>query len=257
MPLDNAVRIQTRRPSFVFNVRRNTAVRSALSTLWEAAAGGCAKDVAQACLENSRQRKSGADKGSPWSWPDVNTKSPGLGFTPLHACMAGLAAVSKGLDVSLPCTPARPSGRNVSCVASKSRYSRLARQRNSSDCSAKRSSSEYVAACRVLLASGANADALDARCRTPLCLAAASGSVEATEILLNGGADPCAVDADGNSPAHFAFAYANAAVAATLAKEGADLDTLNEEGKSPQDVAGLSALLSGAGANRAAAVPRP
>lgn len=105
---------------------------------------------------------------------------------------------------------------------------------------------DHLAVLRTLLCATADVNALDARCRTPLALAAASGSVEAVEILLSAGADPNAVDADGNTPTHFALAYANAAIAAVLAKEGADTDACNGAGKTPQDVAGLCADLAAA-----------
>lgn len=105
---------------------------------------------------------------------------------------------------------------------------------------------DHLAVCRTLLSAAVEVNALDARCRAPLALAAASGSAEAVEMLLGAGADPNAADADGNTPTHFALAYANAAIAAVLAKEGADPDARNGGGKTPQDVAGLCADLAAA-----------
>lgn len=101
--------------------------------------------------------------------------------------------------------------------------------------------SDYAGVCRTLLSAAADVQALDARCRTPLALAAAAGSLELVEMLLRAGADPQARDLDGNTPLHFAFAYANVEVAAALAREGADLEACNRNDKVPQDVAGLRA----------------
>lgn len=200
-----------------------------------------------------------------WATGGVNQKTPGLGFTPVHACMAGLAAVAKGVDVTPPCTPPLPLGqRGRSGTARLSLFARLAREKRLVDggASARRGgacrglktlgasqaeiadNSDHISVCRVLLGAGANVDALDARCRTPLALAAASGSLEAVEMLLAAGADVGAADIDGNTPAHFALAYANASVAASLAKAGANFDAYNGDGKAPQDVAGFCALIA-------------
>lgn len=190
--------------------------------------------------------------------------------------MAGLGAVQKGLDVSPPCTPLLPGKRRGirRCVAPQpSLYTQLVRERqrrnfvisgsrgdfrnsqkvgNRSYPDALREegtsgvprNNDYLGSCRMLLSAGADVDALDARCRTPLALAAATGSMEAVEMLLKAGANPRAVDIDGNTPAHFAFAYANAAIGAVLAEAGGDIDACNREEKTPQDVAGLRAQVA-------------
>lgn len=247
---------------------RTNEVCSATPTIWEAAALGKADRLSHACLESSRSPKDRSNK--PWSCPGVNAKSPGLGFTPLHACMAGIAACTRRLDVSRPCTPPRPfvHRRGKIGVASQpSLYTVLAREpitpadrggrcgigrksdlycpvlTGEQGCSANRAD-DHLRTCRILLSAAADVNALDARCRTPLALAAASGSLLAVEMLLQAGADPQASDADGNTPVHFALAYANAAIAAVLAKEGADLESRNGDGKTPQDVAGLCALVA-------------
>lgn len=266
-------------------------VLSVTPTIWEAAARGDAARVSRACTESSRCPKAeGATLGSskPWARPGVNDKTPGLGFTPLHACMAGLAALARGLDVSPPCSPPRPRGLQQErgrahfyvCTRRPSLFSRLVRERGlrgatkTVRCSRgeicnrttqtrnaggpatlqqvsvgtadihTHGNNDHLAVCRTLLSSAVDVNALDARCRAPLSLAAASGSVVAVEMLLGAGADPNAVDADGNTPTHFALAYANAAIAAVLAKEGADHDACNGHGKTPQDVAGLCADLA-------------
>eukprot|EP00903_Cladosiphon_okamuranus_P019482 g17915.t1 len=161
---------------------RTNEIRSATPNLWEAAALGDVEHVSRVCLESARSLKDVS--GKPWACPRVNHKTPGLGFTPLHACIAGLAAVTRGVD------------------------------------------------------------ALDARCRTPLALAAAAGSLEVVETLIKAGADTRAVDVDGNTPLHFAFAYANAEIGAVLLEEGADLEACSGSKKTPRDVAGLCADLA-------------
>ncbi|CAM9614224.1 unnamed protein product, partial [Choristocarpus tenellus] len=84
------------------------STRAAMTTLWEFAALGQVSGVLRACQESASHPKVGL--GVPWAWPDVNDKTSGLGFTPLHACMSGLAARVKGLDVTLPCHPPLPRG---------------------------------------------------------------------------------------------------------------------------------------------------
>lgn len=250
----------------VFN--RTHAISLATSTIWESAALGKAERVSRTCQECFLSSK---DKtGKPWGCPGVNSKTPGLGFTPLHACMGGLAAVTRGEDVSRPCTPPRPLVRANDNSSRPSLYARLVlgchgqarREGRRGGTTGKRNiattpaeereksldaidrRSDYVGVCRTLLAAGADVHALDARCRTPLDLAAAAGSSEAVEMLLRAEADPRACDVDGNTPLHFAFAYANAAVAALLVKEGADQEARNRGGKTPQDVGGLCAGLA-------------
>ncbi|CAM9689933.1 unnamed protein product [Ectocarpus sp. 4 AP-2014] len=245
---------------------RTDDIRLAMSTIWEAAALGETERVSRSCQEGSRSPKDAI--GKPWTCPGVNSKTLGLGFTPLHACMAGLAAVTRGEDVSLPCTPPRPLNKGDKVAQRPSLYTRLARRcgkpacrhRGSVASTRERNDSgtpelrgkppgvvdrrDYIGVCRALLSAAADVHALDNRCRTPLALASASGNVEIVEILLRAGADPRARDADGNTPLHFAFSYANVAVAAALSKEGGDQDACNRDGKTPQDVAGLRAGLA-------------
>lgn len=250
-------------------LNRTNEIRLATLTLWEAAAIGKAEQVSLACLESARSPK--LSTGKPWSCPGVNDKTPGLGFTPLHACMAGLAAVTRGLDVCPPCTPSsrrpcRRQGRGPDVAPPPSVYNRLTRVRNGTtpedgkgdtrksgiqdtqtwkgDMAQADPYNGYLVACRTLLSAAADVQALDARCRTPLALAAAAGSLEVVEMLLEAGADPCAVDADGNTPVHFALAYANAAIAAALVNKGANLEACNGDDKTPQDVAGLGKYLA-------------
>ncbi|CBJ25448.1 conserved unknown protein [Ectocarpus siliculosus] len=245
---------------------RTDDIRLAMSSIWEAAALGETERVSRSCQEGSRSPKDAI--GKPWTCPGVNSKTPGLGFTPLHACMAGLAAVTRGDDVSLPCAPPRLLHKSDKVAQRPSLYTHLARrcckparrhrgrvastrERNDSGTPELRGKPpgafdrrDYAGACRALLSAAADVHALDNRCRTPLALAAASGNVEIVEILLRAGADPRARDADGNTPLHFAFSYANVAVAAALSKEGGDQDACNRDGKTPQDVAGLRAGLA-------------
>lgn len=250
---------------------RTNEVRAASSTIWEAAALGQAEQVSRTILENSLTPKD-ATTGKPWACPGVNQKTPGLGFTPLHACVAGLAAVVKGVNVSPPCTPPQPCGQVKSRpslyahlarghgktatvrrgmeggnLKAKKRYAppasrSLPKGKNVGDGDRPRGC-DYAGVCRTLLSAAADVQSLDARCRTPLALAAAAGSLEVVEMLLRAGADPRARDLDGNTPSHFAFAYANVDIAAALAREGADLEACNRSDKTPQEVAGLRADL--------------
>lgn len=239
---------------FAVPFARADEIRSATPTIWEAAALGLSDKVTHACLESSRSAKNKV--GKPWACPGANSKTPGLGFTPLHACVAGLAAITKGLDVSRPCSPPRSRWSReggARFVPRPSLYTRISRERSrpSHSCSrnmiprkiagATGQRGDHLGVCRTLLLNLSDVDALDARCRTPLALAAASGNLEVVEMLLEAGADPRARDTDGNTPTHFALAYANAEIAAVLVKNGADLETCNKDGNSPQDVAGLCA----------------
>jgi len=177
------------------------AIRSATKTLWESAALGQVGKVARACLESSRSRKHTA--GKPWACPGVNDKTPGLGFTPLHACVAGLAAVMRGKDISRPCRPPQPRGWNNG-APQLSLYARLARwhgkpgarhirddEGNSNPGhtsytpmpDAAKDEDAYIRVCSTLLSAGADVQALDARCRTPLALAAAAGSAEVSLVI--------------------------------------------------------------------------
>lgn len=156
--------------------------------------------VARACLESSRSPKNAT--GKPWACPGVNDKTPGIGFTPLHACVAGLAAVVRGKDVTRPCSPPQPRG----CDHGEPRasiYARLARGygrpgnrcvRGKANSNARQTSytprpdvikeqDAYIGVCRALLSAGADVQALDARCRTPLALAAAAGSAEVSLVI--------------------------------------------------------------------------
>ncbi|CAM9777410.1 unnamed protein product [Scytosiphon promiscuus] len=236
------------------DLSRTSEIKSATSTIWQSAALGEAERVSRSCQESSRSSKD--TTGKPWRCPGVNSKTPGLGFTPLHACMAGLAAATVGEDVSRPCTPPRSLKLADGGAPKRSMYARLAlgrRRRYGDGASVTRKRNvpatpsderDYIGVCRALLAAGADVHSLDTRCRTPLALAAAAGSSVAVEMLLRAGADPRSCDADGNSPLHFAFAYANAAVAALLGEEGADQDVCNRGGKTAQDVGGLRAGLA-------------
>lgn len=227
--------------------------------------------MSTACLESARSPRHPV--GKPWVCPGVSDKTPGLGFTPLHACMAGLGAALGGVDLSALYAPPRPRGTHndtrLKDARGTSLYTRLARawkkrtpfgdkmnagsgadpafnlsreqggvRRGDERCP------EHLGVCRTLLSAAADVDALDSLCRTPLFLAAAAGSLQAVEMLLEAKADPRAVDADGNSPTHFALAYANAAIAAALTKEGANLEACNKGEQTPQDVAGLRASVA-------------
>ena len=178
---------------------RTSEIRSATPTLWEVAALGDVEHVSRACLDSARSSK---DKtGTPWACPGVNRKTPGLGFTPLHACVAGLAAVARGVDVSRPCTPPRPRGQ-ANAPSRPSLYARLARGYGGGrpECTRGHRSSDkdqtteavlgsaglvgnHVGVCRALLSAAADVQALDTRCRTPLALAAAAGSLEVNRLL--------------------------------------------------------------------------
>lgn len=167
-----------------------------MPTLWEAAALGDVERVSRACLKSSRSSKD--TTGKPWACPGVNRKTPGLGFSPLHACMAGLAAVARGVDASRPCTPPQPRGQ-ASVPPRPSLYARLARgygrptrsrghrssnvnQTGEKNVASPGSTGNHVGVCRTLLSAAADVRALDARCRTPLALAAAAGNLEVSRV---------------------------------------------------------------------------
>lgn len=126
------------------------------------------------------------------------------------------------------------------------RYTTSRGEGKKTDSTARTSDDDHMAACRALISSGANVNAMDAQGRSPLILAAASGSMEIVTMLLGKGAEPTAVDLRGNTSLHYALAYANAAIAAALAGGGVDYECRNKDGKTPQELAGQCALIASA-----------
>lgn len=239
--------------AFDLSLDRTASARRALSSAWESAARGDPDAVSRLCFEDDRSSRLFRSR-APWLAHEVDKTSQMLGFTALHACMAGLTAVSKGLDVSPrhPPSLSRKDGHHPR--ARHSLYAHLVREMRTVIEGTPRhhhhkdrapdgrshgiADADHISVCCILLSSGARVDAQDALCRTPLTLASATGNLNAVEILLAAGADPRSADRDGNTPVHFALAYANAAVAAVLAKAGADLQARNRKGLTPQAVAG-------------------
>ena len=75
-----------------------------------------------------------------------------------------------------------------------------------------------------------------------LCRAVRNGNDEAVRLLLAGGADPDAVDDDGNRPIHLAISAGNAFAVELLLREGADTGAVNYAGESAFNVAEHSDL---------------
>jgi uncharacterized protein len=84
---------------------------------------------------------------------------------------------------------------------------------------------------QLLLESGADVDAVDANGRTPLMLAAESGSDEMTALLLQNGADTAARDREGCTA--LMHGLGNAQRVFQLLDQGADLDARDSQGRTP------------------------
>ena len=88
------------------------------------------------------------------------------------------------------------------------------------------------------LASGADLEATGYSGRTPLHVAAGSGSVEKVELLLASGADLEAVANDGRTPLHVAAGSGSVEIVALLLASGADLEAVAKfGGRTPLHVA--------------------
>ena len=82
---------------------------------------------------------------------------------------------------------------------------------------------------------------------TPLHVAAARGDIEAVRLLLAGGADPNAVGERGYTPLHQALEQKHLQVARMLVAAGASLDATNHDGVTPRDLAKAVSLWEGDG----------
>ena len=96
---------------------------------------------------------------------------------------------------------------------------------------------------RRLIADGAEADVADADGRTPLHLAARSGSVDVARVLLEAGADPNRPDRYGHTPLLFACTRTGVppGLVAALREHGADPYRANDAGATPRDHAAYKA----------------
>ncbi len=74
----------------------------------------------------------------------------------------------------------------------------------------------HVEACRILLAAGADVNAIEHGGYAPLHQAAQNGDVELTELFLSAGADPLAPDDTGRTPAQIADAAGHPDLASRL-----------------------------------------
>ncbi len=94
-----------------------------------------------------------------------------------------------------------------------------------------------AAAVELLLAAGADVDALNDRGAAPLHQAAAAGDAATVAALLAAGADPSTADNDGATPLHVAAEQGQAELAEAIAVAGADLNVTNHNGRTPLDAA--------------------
>nr|6MWQ_A Chain A, DARPin, Muscle-type aldolase chimeric fusion [synthetic construct]6MWQ_B Chain B, DARPin, Muscle-type aldolase chimeric fusion [synthetic construct]6MWQ_C Chain C, DARPin, Muscle-type aldolase chimeric fusion [synthetic construct]6MWQ_D Chain D, DARPin, Muscle-type aldolase chimeric fusion [synthetic construct] len=86
---------------------------------------------------------------------------------------------------------------------------------------------------RILMANGADVNALDRFGLTPLHLAAQRGHLEIVEVLLKCGADVNAADLWGQTPLHLAATAGHLEIVEVLLKYGADVNALDLIGKTP------------------------
>ena len=86
----------------------------------------------------------------------------------------------------------------------------------------------------------------DARCerkaRTPLAVAAFCGSSQAAEVLLAAGADANALDAVGNAPLHWAAIGGHVALCSSLLASGADAALATQSGATASELARAAEL---------------
>ncbi len=89
----------------------------------------------------------------------------------------------------------------------------------------------------LLLAEGADVNAIDKNGWTPLHMAVQEGSNELTELLLSKGADPNAKNNVGTAPLHWATFYGRMDLAGTLPAHHADVNIRTNDGNSPLHLA--------------------
>ena len=76
-------------------------------------------------------------------------------------------------------------------------------------------------------------------------VASARGDIEAARLLLAAGADPNAVGERGCTPLHEALEHKHLQVARMLIAAGASMDTTNRDGVTPRDLAKAVCLWEG------------
>jgi ankyrin repeat protein len=92
---------------------------------------------------------------------------------------------------------------------------------------------------RLLLESGANIEARNARGQTPLLYSSYAGFRQAVELFLAKGASFRYQDRNGRTPLHYAAREGKAAVVEVLLGKGADPSVKDDQGRTPLDYAAL------------------
>lgn len=98
----------------------------------------------------------------------------------------------------------------------------------------------------MLLKNRAFINALDAKSRTPLMIAAACNLIDAVSMLIEHGADLSLRDSiNGSTALHYAYASGSMATASLLEERGADLSPLDNADRTPIDVTGMLSAIGG------------
>lgn len=96
--------------------------------------------------------------------------------------------------------------------------------------------------CRLLLEAGADVNSRDASGVAAMHFAGGVGSDDVLQLLIEAGADIDARDDGGGTPLHWAAYYGEGGACRVLIAAGAKLDPVNNNGDTPRDVAQGSAV---------------